>query len=545
MEIVAQSSANLKIPHTSPRKTLAPEDEHRLTVRSSIDPAIVEARGCYTEHDPAALAALGFADYQCLAPALVIPLITTAGVQVGYLIRPHHPRIDPKSAKPIKYESAAGSPSMIDAGPDNHDLKNPAVAIYFCESPAKRDAMATRGFCAVAIKGVWGFLQNKLVIEDFRDIPLKGRDAVIVYDSDVTSNPKVMMARDCLAAALQRRGARVTWSDLPTARGDEKQGVDDYFANGRTRDDFLATIRDLPAAESSTERPTLDEAVAELVADLEAKVATLEDELRTERAERADERRILGDSRRHAQERIAAVLFAWEARRVAQHGTGELGRGGGLSNVIAVDETGSIYTSVKGMAISSGTSPKNMGEYFAKWQSEGLMDRSVTRIRAGETTTRDGEIKTVFESTARIRPRGNLGDFLHDMYMAAPKLTPRAKPKPKDRCADHPDADLIRRTTTECSVCHVEVAPERAVWVPAGTPPEQTEHNAAIDFDGQNTPAVTSENAPQVISEHRPSAPPSSAPTSPLSHRRLFLESSLISRAPVDRYTDVTIGGRK
>jgi hypothetical protein len=74
---------------------------------------------------------------------------------------------------------------------------------------------------------------------------------------------------------------------------------------------------------------------------------------------------------------------------------------------------------------------------------------------------------------------------------------------------DHPDADLIRRSTTECSICHQPVGDERASWVAAGTTvaADTTERTAELPFiatTNQNTPPVISENAPQVISErHR------------------------------------------
>src|SRR4051794_7828902 len=109
------------------------------------------------------------------------------------------------------------------------------------------------------------------------------------------------------------------------------------------------------------------------------------------------------------------------------------------------------------------------------------------------------------------------------MYMAAPERAPRVKPTPKNRCLEHPDAALIRRTTTECSVCHQEVAPERAVRVPAGTPPEETEHNAALAFDADD------QNTPGVISESDPTSPAPSDPTVSLSHPRFFLESPAIA----------------
>ncbi len=66
---------------------LSAHHRQMLEVASGIAPEVIEVRGYYTEMSPAALAALGFADYQC-RPGLVIPQWTTASVQVGYVRRP-------------------------------------------------------------------------------------------------------------------------------------------------------------------------------------------------------------------------------------------------------------------------------------------------------------------------------------------------------------------------------------------------------------------------------------------------------------------------
>ena len=547
MEFITQPEVNANPP-------LDPRDQQVLDIRA-IAPEVRDARGYRTVTAEEATA-YGFVGNQA-RDGLLIPCHNTQGLNGSYQLRPHDPRLNDRGG-PIKYEWPAGTTLTVDvplaAQPLLDDV---SIPLLVTESPIKADAIMSAAepgtVCAIAVIGVWGWRSGGVPLSDFRDVPMCAKQGkritarrriTILFDSDTATNPKVAYAQHDFTEYLERRGGAITHVDIPTDPFGEKQGIDDALANGDTLARLLASAhRPRPVD------PTLvaEDPDRQRIAELEANVAALTDELRTERAERADERRILGDSRRHAQERINVVVFNWHANRVAKHGAGAIGRGGGLPPVSAVDPSGGIFTSVKGLAEASGTSPKHMGACIQKWHDEQVIDRlPATRVKAGETVTRDGEIKVVFESTARVRPRGNLGDFLHDMYMAAPKLTPRAKPKPKDRCADHPDADLIRRTTTECSVCHVEVAPERAVWVPAGTPPEETEHNAAIDFaDDQNTPAVTSENAPPVISEIRPSTLLPSAPTSLLSHPRCVLESRLIDRAPVDRWTDVTIGGRQ
>lgn len=524
-------------------KSLSDDDRRKLIKESAIDPEMVDLRGYWTATRPEELADLGFAPHQCeLVPALVIPEFSTAGFQTSHMIRPHKPRLNEKG-QPIKYEKPLGSSPMVDAGPNNTDLRNPKIPIVITEGSKKRDALACLGFCAISIPGVFGFMSKKTVIPDFDDIDFHGRPVILSFDSDVMTKSTVAHALSRLTATVKRRGAKsVRASYLPDHYGGAKMGVDDFFALGKTSTDFMATVREIHNADALVIE-TADDVTEQQIVGLEAKVRKLEEELHAERADRAEERRILGDSRRPAQERIAAVIFRWEASRVAQHGSGKMGRGSNLDPVTAVDETGAILTSVKRMAEISGTSPKNMGDYFAKWQSEGLIDRSVTRIRIGESANNpDGEIRPMFESTARIRPRnGDMGGFLHELYMAAPTPKPRVKRAPTYRCADHPDADIIRRTTNECSVCHEEVAPERVSRHAAGTPPDVQEQEARNVFwlDAESEP----QNAPEVIPEEPlVNTSPSSAPSTLLSHRRLFLNSSVERPAPFDRYTDAAMG---
>lgn len=201
-----------------------------LLVESGIAQEIVDARGYRSVDDPMELFALGFADYQCL-PGLLIPEWTTAGVQRGYKLRPDNPRINEKG-KPIKYESPAGSRLQLDCPPTmTHLLRDASVPLYFTEGSKKADAAASHGILCVSLSGVYGFLRDRLVLDDLDDLALNGRDAFVVYDSDVVTNPHVADALNRLCSALARRGARVWVVWLPAER-DAKVGLDDYLASG-------------------------------------------------------------------------------------------------------------------------------------------------------------------------------------------------------------------------------------------------------------------------------------------------------------------------
>ncbi len=194
---------------------LSAKHRHMLEVESSIAPAVIAARGYYTETRPAALAALGFADYQC-RPGLVIPEWTTAGIQRGYKLRPDNPRINPKTGKETKYEAPAGSGHQIDVPPGVAPLlRELSVTLWITEGSRKADAAWSRGLACVSLSGVWAFLRDRLVIPDLDDIALNGRLVRIVFDSDVMRKASVRDALDRLASALDRRGATVEAVYLP------------------------------------------------------------------------------------------------------------------------------------------------------------------------------------------------------------------------------------------------------------------------------------------------------------------------------------------
>ena len=71
-------------------------------------------------------------------------------------------------------------------------------------------------------------LDVKGVIADVDRVNFAGRKALIVFDSNVTSNPDVKSARTRLTRELKRRGARVYWVTVPEKPG--VNGVDDWLS---------------------------------------------------------------------------------------------------------------------------------------------------------------------------------------------------------------------------------------------------------------------------------------------------------------------------
>ncbi len=224
-------------------RALSPRHRQMLEGESGIAPEVIAARGYYTETRPAALAALGFAPYQC-RPGLVIPQWTTAGVQVGYVLRPDNPRRDPKTGKAVKYESIAGSRPRLDVPPSvAAALPDPTIPLDFTEGSKKADAAGSHSRVCISLNGVYGFLTGKLVIPDFDDVALKGRLVRIFFDSDVTRKPGVRDALERFVAALERRGAIVRVGYLPEGPNGEKTGLDDFYVAGGTNEELDALAR--------------------------------------------------------------------------------------------------------------------------------------------------------------------------------------------------------------------------------------------------------------------------------------------------------------
>src|SRR5262249_7635645 len=188
-------------------KFLSDADHRRLTVESGITEAVLTQRGYYTARTQAELAALGFTANQQRAPALVVPIFDVYGHNSLCQIRPAHPRPGEQN-KPIKYETPTEHCLRLDVHPAQHSrLEQADMPLIVVEGVRKEDSVLGKmepedRFCVLGLLGVYGWKRDKKPHPDWYVIPLKGRQVIVVYDSDVLTNGKVAQARNDLARFL-------------------------------------------------------------------------------------------------------------------------------------------------------------------------------------------------------------------------------------------------------------------------------------------------------------------------------------------------------
>ncbi|MGH9755486.1 MAG: DUF927 domain-containing protein [Blastocatellia bacterium] len=246
-------------PATAPAQAppLAP-NHLKLIEDSAISPGVAAARGYWTARTQRELELLGFAKYQRIVPALVVPVFGVTGEIVNYQIRPDRPRVlkskNGKPPKPLKYETVADTQMRIDVPPGARAwLGDPARSLFITEGARKADSAVSQNLCCVALLGVWNWRgENEegglTALADWESIACKSsetaRKVYIAFDSDIIEKKSVYLAMKRLKKWLELRGADVKIIYLPSADGGAKVGLDDYFAQGRTVDELLALATD-------------------------------------------------------------------------------------------------------------------------------------------------------------------------------------------------------------------------------------------------------------------------------------------------------------
>jgi len=232
---------------------LAP-NHAKMIKDSAISPEVATERGYFTATKKVELRDIGFADYQRIVPALVVPVYSLTGEIVNYQIRPDRPRIprskNGKAPKPLKYETRADSRMALDVPPPARAwLGDPARPLFVTEGARKADSAVSKNLCCVALLGVWNWRgENEdggsTALADWESIATKGRKVYIAFDSDVVEKKSVCGAMTRLKAFLGSRGADVKIIYLPSGEGGVKVGLDDFFAVGHTVDELLALATD-------------------------------------------------------------------------------------------------------------------------------------------------------------------------------------------------------------------------------------------------------------------------------------------------------------
>lgn len=238
--------------------------QHAALIRASaISDEVARERGYFAALTIQDLKRHGFAEPQCRVPALGLPVWGVDGAIGLYQARPDTPRLDPKTGKPIKYETAKGSRMVLDVPPRaRRFLGDPTTPLWITEGIRKADSAVSNGIdCCLALLGVWNWRGGnadggKVALPDWESIALNGRDVYIAFDSDVMTKREVRGALSRLKAFLESRGAHVYLVFLPPGAGGAKQGLDDFFAAGGTVADLHTRATEtMPARDAAAPPP--------------------------------------------------------------------------------------------------------------------------------------------------------------------------------------------------------------------------------------------------------------------------------------------------
>jgi putative DNA primase/helicase len=211
------------------------DGRHRLELieGSGISPEIVAGRGYITIRREAEAAVLGFSTVQReLVPALGIPMYAPDGAQTTWQMKPDTPRKDERG-KPRKYENPAGKECHLGGHPSQsgmmRDVKTP---LWVTEGSKKADSLVSRGEAVIAVQGVWNWQRKKVLLPEWEQVSLHGREVFVAFDSDAMTNPQVGKALKRLVEYLKSRGATTKIVYLPSGDDGSKTGVDDYLVAG-------------------------------------------------------------------------------------------------------------------------------------------------------------------------------------------------------------------------------------------------------------------------------------------------------------------------
>src|SRR5215217_2415098 len=225
----------------SQTRTLSESHSRTLEVGSANDPEVTEARGVWTIERPSELPE-GYNERQRRrAPGMVFQLHRPNG-ETATVFRPDTPYPDKPNWKYEQMPKSSGGGNCLDVHPWCHQyISDVSVPVIFCEGTKKADALVTAfkragvPVVVVCIVGVWNWVEDGCKpIPDMFDIPLEGRSATIIFDSDAMSKWQVQLAAKRLAEHAKGRGASVYMTYLQDLPNGQKCGPDDFFAHGGT-----------------------------------------------------------------------------------------------------------------------------------------------------------------------------------------------------------------------------------------------------------------------------------------------------------------------
>lgn len=194
------------------------EDHCKTLLSKAVDPKVAEAVGVYSAKTPADLPPGSPASWNDLLPAIMYPWHD--GVDVEWQICP------PDDKKPIdangdeiKYLFAKDAMVRLSKVRENED----GGPVLICEGSKQHLAVlsvAPAKYSVYGVSGCWNWGGMDLSFVD-------GREAIVVFDGDMTKNFHVWDAADRLRETLELNGAEaVKFAKVPVSRGN---GIDDYL----------------------------------------------------------------------------------------------------------------------------------------------------------------------------------------------------------------------------------------------------------------------------------------------------------------------------
>lgn len=200
-------------------------------------------------------------------PGVLIPLWGPTGQVSSHQYRPDWPRTDDKG-KTRKYEMPKGRAAVLDVHPHNRDrIADPTVRLWITEGIKKGDALTSRGECVVTLSGVFNWRSTLGTLGDWEDVPLRGREVLVLFDADAATNRHVARAMARLGRWLRSKQAKAKYIVCPQVNGDSRTGADDYLAAGGTIEQLLGAVTSAPPDPDAGDDSLTDSRLAELVVD--------------------------------------------------------------------------------------------------------------------------------------------------------------------------------------------------------------------------------------------------------------------------------------
>jgi putative DNA primase/helicase len=214
---------------TSPVPKLLPHHWDHLSQSSGLTAETLIANGIYSETD---IRKVNVLLGRSSLPRKSLPAIAFPYNGNGYTrLRPDFPRKDRKG-KPQKYEAPSSERNRpyIPAGVEAH-FDDTKQELAFTEGEKKALKLTQDLIPTIGLSGVYAWCEKgkEKLLRELEGIAWHGRIVYLIFDSDASSNDKVLAAETRFAARLKALGAIVKIVRLPPGPNGEKLGADDYL----------------------------------------------------------------------------------------------------------------------------------------------------------------------------------------------------------------------------------------------------------------------------------------------------------------------------